>query len=69
MKSYDCKPGNYITYLDMNNLYGWKMSQYLPYGELTWLTFEQINRFNVSLIPNDSSDGYMLEADLEYPEE
>ena len=26
------KPSTFITYLDMNNLYGWAMSKYLPYG-------------------------------------
>ena len=32
-KDYDkVKPKNYIIYLDMNNLYGHVMSQYLPYG-------------------------------------
>ena len=27
------KPSTFITYLDKNNLYGWSMSEYLPYGE------------------------------------
>ena len=27
------KPSTFITYLDMNNLYGWAMSEYLPYDE------------------------------------
>ena len=26
------KPPKFITYLDMNNFYGWAMSEYLPYG-------------------------------------
>ena len=26
------KPSKYISYLDMNNLYRWVMSSYLPYG-------------------------------------
>ena len=31
MKNYDPKkPSKFITYLDMNNLYGWAMSGYLP---------------------------------------
>ena len=29
----DKKASKYITYLDANNLHGWKMSRYLPYGE------------------------------------
>ena len=33
VKNYDpTKPSKYITYLDMNNLYGWAMGGYLPYG-------------------------------------
>ena len=36
MKSYDPKkPSKFITYLDLNNLYGWAMSSYLPYGGLS----------------------------------
>ena len=35
MKTYDpAKPSKYILYLDMNNLYGWTMSGYLPYRGL-----------------------------------
>ena len=33
MKNYDpTKPSRFITYLYMNNLYGWAMSSYLHYG-------------------------------------
>ena len=31
------KPEKYIKYLDMNNLYGDAMSQYLPYGAFKWV--------------------------------
>ena len=27
----------FISYLDMNNLYGWAMSKYLPCGWFKWL--------------------------------
>ena len=27
------KPSKFISYLDMNNLYGWEMSEYLTYGK------------------------------------
>ena len=37
MKNYDpTKPSKFITYLDMNNLYGWAMNSYLPYGGFKW---------------------------------
>ena len=36
MNDYDPKkPSVFIIYLDMNNLYGWAMSEYLPYGRLS----------------------------------
>ena len=31
------KPSTFITYLDKNNLYGWAVSEYLPYGGFKWL--------------------------------
>ena len=31
------KRSTFISYLDMNNLYGWAMSEYLPYGRFKWL--------------------------------
>ena len=35
MCDYDSnKPSTFITYLDKNNLYGWAMSEYLPYSEI-----------------------------------
>ena len=33
MKDYNPKkPSRFMTYLDRNNLHGWAMSDYLPYG-------------------------------------
>ena len=43
MKEYDEKaPSKYIMYLDANNLYGWAMSQYLPTGNLKWMSDKEI---------------------------
>ena len=57
----------FIIYLNANNLYGWTMSQYLPYGGFTWLSQKEIDKFDVNSIGENSSDGYILEVDLEYP--
>ena len=62
------KPENYISYLDMNNLYGGAMSEYLPCGGFKWVktTNEIINKvLNKS---DNSLHSYCLEVYLEYPE-
>ena len=67
MKNYDPKePSRFITYLDMNNLYGWTMSGYLPYGRFKWL--KNVDGFDVNSISKNIPVGYILEVDLEYPE-
>ena len=68
MNDYDPKkPSTFITYLDMNNLYGWAMSEYLPYGGFKWL--KNVDEFDVMSISEKSPIGYFLEVDLEYPDE
>ena len=43
MKCYDSgKKNKYITDLDANNLYGWAMSQYLPYSGFKWLNKKKL---------------------------
>ena len=39
------KPSTLISYLDMNHLYGWAMSEYLPYGGFKWL--KNIDKFDI----------------------
>ena len=37
MNDYDPKkPSKFISYLDMNNLYDWVMTEYLPYEGFKW---------------------------------
>ena len=39
VKNYDnTKENAFIMYFDANNLYGWAMTQYLPYGNFKWMT-------------------------------
>ena len=61
------KPSTFISYLDMNNLYGWAMSEYLPYEGFKWL--KNVDKFDVMSINEKSPIGYFLEVDLEYPDE
>ena len=62
------KPEKYIAYIDMNNLYGCAMSEYLPYGGFKWI---KKNNQIINKILNkrdDSLHGYFLAIDLDYPE-
>ena len=55
-----------ILYLDMNNLYGHAMSQYLPISNFKWVkNIDEIEQKLMS-IKSNSSTGYVLEVDLEY---
>ena len=68
MKNYDPKkPSKFITYLDMNNLYGWTLSGYLAYGRFKWL--KNVDGFDVNLISKKCPIGYIFEADPKYPDE
>ena len=61
------KPSTFISCLDMNNLYGWAVSEYLPCGRFKWL--KNIDKFDVMSVSEKNSIGYFLEVDLEYPDE
>ena len=59
----------WIVYVVINNLYGKAVSQYLPYGGYKRV---KVNNKVINRILNrsaDSSCGYFLEVDLDYPEE
>ena len=45
----------FITYLDINNLYGWAMSEYLSYGRFEWL--KNIDEFDVMSVSEKSEIG------------
>ena len=63
------KPKNYIIYLDMNNLYGHAMSQYLPYADFKWVKNMDKIKQKLMNIKSNSSTGYIIEVYLEYPQE
>ena len=70
MECYDSsEKSKYIIYLDANNLYGWPVSQYLSSSEFKWLNQKEIIDFCLNSICENSSIGYILKVDLEYPSE
>ena len=68
MSDYDSnKQSTFITYLDKNNLYGWSMRKYLPYGEFKWV--KNVDELDIMSINEKSDVGYILEVDLKYTDE
>ena len=66
MNDYDPKKqSTFISYLDIDNLYGWAMSEYLPYERFEWL--KNTDEFDVKSISEKSRIRYFLEVDIEYP--
>jgi len=61
----------YLSYFDANNLYGFALSQPLPYSDFRWKTNEREleNLKNIiQYIPDDNEYGAILECDLHIPE-
>ena len=60
------KPSIYLGYFDANNLYGWAMSNPLPFDNFKWVDPNSIG--DILQIPKHGNTGYILECDFEYPE-
>ena len=45
------------------------MTQYLPYDDIEWMSEAEISEINFDLVSRDSNEGYILEVDLEYPDD
>lgn len=67
------KPSIYMLYLDVNNLYGYAMTQTLPISNFEWVEDDLSNTEKIKqqiMNTSDNADfGFLLEVDLEYPEE
>ena len=66
-----------ILSIDANNIYGWAMSEYLPYDDIKFIDGTSIshrdcdNKVKLDDIlntPDDSEIGYFVEVDLKYPD-
>ena len=70
MKDYNKnKESSYIQYFDVNNLYGWAISQKLPVKNFEWI--KDTSKFNEDFKKNyneGSNEGYFLEVDVKYLE-
>ena len=70
MKDYDKnKDSSYLKYLDVNNLYGWEMSQRLPVNNFDWIKdTSKSNEDFIKSFNGESDEEYFLEVDIQYPE-
>ena len=63
-EKFDSESGNsFLQYLDVNNFYGWAMSEPLPTGGFNWVQFtpDEISRLA------SGNKGCLLEVDVKYP--
>ena len=62
MEDYDKnKESSYLQYWDVNNLYGWEMSQKLPVNNFEWI--KDTSQFNEDFTKNyneESDKGYLF---------
>ena len=55
-----------ILYIGASNLYGWVMSEYLPYDETNF--DRNVKLEDILSTPDDNDIGYFVEVDLKYPD-
>jgi hypothetical protein len=63
------QPEKHIVYWDANNLYGWAMSQPLPYAGFRWVPESEFATIEWTSLDFDAPLGYFIECDLDYPVE
>uniref|UniRef100_A0A2S2PFU4 DNA-directed DNA polymerase n=1 Tax=Schizaphis graminum TaxID=13262 RepID=A0A2S2PFU4_SCHGA len=60
---------SFIQYVDANNLYGYAMSQFLPYGGFEWMDPEYYSVDKILEIKKNQKKGFLFEVYLSYPVE
>ena len=60
-------PTQNLIYLEMNNLYGWAISQSLPTHGFRFLQQDEISALELQELSDDAEYGYIFEVDLHYP--
>ena len=71
-KARDLEPrpqDKYLMYFDINNLHGLAMTAFLPYGEFSWVTGQNLTEIieNFNEIKEHAPIGYVWEVDLKVP--
>ena len=61
------KESHYLKYLDVNNLYGWAMSQNLLIAGFKWVDNPDKLKGNISKLVKEAGKGYLFEVDISYP--
>ena len=67
--NYKNKESSYLQYWDVNNLYGWAISQKLPVNNFEWI--KDTSQFNEDFIKNhneETDEVYFHEVDFQYLE-
>ena len=64
-KFYPESSSSFLQYLDVNNLYGWVMSQPFPTGGFNWADPSQFTPDGISRLVSGNK-GYLLEVDVRY---
>jgi hypothetical protein len=59
---------SYIMYYDTNAMYACAMSMAVGHGGCRWLREDELDALDVMSIPDDSSDGYLIEIDMHSPQ-
>jgi hypothetical protein len=60
----------FIVTLDLNNAYGWAMSQNLPWDNFRWVDEKKFaDHYHIINLNENDETGYIFEVDLDYPEE
>ena len=57
----------HILDLDVNNLYGKAMQEYLPYGGFRWMAGCELTEEQIMKIAPDTDEGCFVECTLDYP--
>ena len=69
VKGYDAsKESSFITYWDVNNLYGCAILDYWPYDCFEWVDEGKISKIDYLSVSASGDIGYILKVDLKYPD-